>query len=76
MMLTGVLYLCLSLVTPSPGWSAPIVITEGPNTSRPELHLNMDDQAGSTSSGPVMEMKAESDTRRSFWMERLFILTL
>ncbi len=44
MMLTGVLYLCLSLVTPSPGWSAPIVITEGPNTSRPELHLNMDDQ--------------------------------
>lgn len=44
MMLTGVLYLCLSLVTPSPGWSAPIVITEEPNTSRPELHLNMDDQ--------------------------------
>lgn len=44
MMLAGVLHLCLSMVTPSPGWSTPILVTDEPNSSRPELHLNIDEQ--------------------------------
>ena len=37
-----VLLLSLSGVTPSPGWSYPVLLTEEPNTSRPELFINMD----------------------------------
>ena len=44
MISTGLIYFCLTLVTPSPGWSDPILVTEEPNSSRPELHLNIDDQ--------------------------------
>ncbi len=44
MMLTGVLCFLLSGVIPNLGWSTPILVTEENNDSRPELHLNMDDQ--------------------------------
>ncbi len=39
-----ILLLSLSGVTPSPGWSYPVLLTEEENTSRPELFINMDSQ--------------------------------
>lgn len=44
MITAGFLWLWLVSVTPSPGWSTPVVVTEEGNSSRPELHLNIDDQ--------------------------------
>jgi hypothetical protein len=38
------LFLSLAGVTPGPGWSWPIIVTEEPNTYRPNQLLHMDDQ--------------------------------
>ncbi len=43
MTVLGLLCLWLSGVTPSPGWSMPVLVTEEANTARPELHLHSDD---------------------------------
>jgi hypothetical protein len=42
MTLIGVLWLWLSMVTPSPGWSTPILVTEENNSSRPVVLMHRD----------------------------------
>ena len=43
MMLIGLLSLWISAVTPSPGWSMPILVTDSCNSERPKAFLHLDD---------------------------------
>ncbi len=43
MMLIGLLSFWISAVTPSPGWSTPILLTDSCNSERPKAFLHIDD---------------------------------
>jgi len=44
MITAGFLWLWLVSVTPSPGWSTPVVVTEEGNSTRPVVQMHRDDQ--------------------------------